>query len=418
MMKRLSLSQKSLIALPLGILIGFLLILAGGAEVNWVKAIMTGCSFVGDIYLRLLRMLSVPLVFACILNSISKLRDLRQLKSLGIRTFAIFFVTSCIACTVGIFWAKLLKPGASFTMEDLAASSYEATGKADLLNSLKEMFPTNIFQSLSNGSMIQIIIFCVFAGVAIIMAGEKAKPVIDVMTSIETVMFKITDLVLSFTPIGVFGLMTYTVAAYGATVVGSVAKFILCDYLSAAIALTITYTILLVFIARINPLKFWPEFKEPLIIAVATLVSSATLPASLKITTEKIGVPKFTADFVLPLGATANMNGSAAFFGIITVFTCQLMGTDLSVTQYVMLVLQSVLLAIGCAAVPGIALVLSATLLPAFGLPIAALGLVTGVYRICNIAHCTVNVAGDWVSATCIAAMDHTLDRDKCVAKL
>lgn len=417
-MKKLSLSQKSLIALPLGIIVGFLLILAGGSEVAWVKAIMTGCSFVGDIYLRLLRMLSIPLVFACILNSISKLSDLRQLKSLGLRTFLMFFVTSCIACTVGIFWAKILKPGNSFTMEDLAASSYEATGKAELLKSLKEMFPINIFSSLTDGNMLQIIVFCVFVGVAIIMIGEKAKPVIEVMTSVENIMFKVTDIVLSFTPIGVFGLMTNTIAAYGAQVVGSIAKFIICDYLSALVALTVTYSIMLIFIARINPWKFWKEFKEPLVIAIATLVSAATVPSSLKITTEKIGVPKFTADFILPLGATANMNGSAAFFGIITVFTCQLLGVDLSVSQYVMLVFQSVMLAIGCASVPGIALVLSATLLPTFGLPIAALGLVTGVYRICNIAHCTVNVAGDWVTTTCIAAMDHTLDRNKCVANL
>lgn len=231
-------------------------------------------------------------------------------------------------------------------------------------------------------------------------------------------MFKVTDLVLVFTPIGVLGLMTDTIATYGSKVVGSLVTFIACDWIAALITIVVMYSIMLVFICRMNPFKFWAQFKEPIMIAIATLVSVATLPLGMKTCTEKIGVPKSTTDFVLPLGATANMNGTAVYFGLIVVFTCQLMGIQLSISQYVILVIQSVLMAIGCAAVPSIALVLSATLLTSFGLPIEAIGLVTGIHRIVNTAHTPTNVMGDWVTATCIASLDGTLDREKCVAKL
>ena len=417
-MKKLKLWQKTMIALFIGIVLGFIFSAMGGREVGWIAVSMKACSFVGGIYLRMLRMLSVPLVFACILNSVAKLGDLKQLTGLGIKTFLFFFVTSAISVVFGLIVTMLLKPGAGFTMEELSAASYEATAEINVLDSITNMFPVNIFASLTSGDMMQIIVFAIFAGIAMIILGEKVKVFASFIDNMESLMFKVTDLVLVFTPIGVLGLMTDTIATYGSKVVGSLVTFIACDWIAALITIVVMYSIMLVFICRMNPFKFWAHFKEPIMIAIATLVSVATLPLGMKTCTEKIGVPKSTTDFVLPLGATANMNGTAVYFGLIVVFTCQLMGIQLSISQYVILVIQSVLMAIGCAAVPSIALVLSATLLTSFGLPIEAIGLVTGIHRIVNTAHTPTNVMGDWVTATCIASLDGTLDREKCVAKL
>ena len=187
-----------MIALFIGIVLGFIFSAMGGREVGWIAVSMKACSFVGGIYLRMLRMLSVPLVFACILNSVAKLGDLKQLTGLGIKTFLFFFVTSAISVVFGLIVTMLLKPGAGFTMEELSAASYEATAEINVLDSITNMFPVNIFASLTSGDMMQIIVFAIFAGIAMIILGEKVKVFASFIDNMESLMFKVTDLVLVF----------------------------------------------------------------------------------------------------------------------------------------------------------------------------------------------------------------------------
>ena len=416
-MKKISIGVKTFIALGLGILVGLLFINIGGESNRAVSYSLQACSLVGNIFLRLLRMLAVPLVFACITNAIASLGDLKDLRKLGLKTFSYFFVTGAISVIFGILICNLLRPGDSFVLDEFANTAYEAKS-VSFLDSLVELVPTNIVSSMATDSMMQVIIFCLFLGIAILMLGEKAKTLAGFIRDLEQAMFKIVDFVMAVVPYGVFGLMVYTVTIYGPKAAGGLLGFIACDWIAALMTIFIMDFLMLVFIARVNPITFMRIFSEAIMICMATCVSVAALPLGMKTCIEKIGVPETTTNFVLPIGSTANMTGTAAFFGIIVVFTCQLVGIELTMAQYVILVFQSVMMAIGCATVPSIALVLSSTLLLGFGLPLTAIGIIIGVYRLLDIAHTPTNSIGNWVTATCIAAVDGTLGRDICAANL
>lgn len=410
--KKLKMWQAAMIALVVSIAFGLGLSYLGGSDVGWINFIMRACSFVGNVYLRLLKLLSIPLIFACIFDSVVKLQDLKKLRKLGVRAIALFLITSAIAIIFGIIITNILQPGKGFTMEEFQAASYEAA-EVDVFDSLLTMVPQNIFEALSKGEAMQVIIFCIIAGIAAIALAGKAKAFEDVVESFEGLMFKVTDIVLKFTPYGVFGLMTNTMAKYGGKIVGRLLTFIACDWLAAIMMFLTVYMFELAVICKINPFKFLARFKECVLIAISTLVSIAPMPLAMRILKEEIGVPEDKVDFVLPFGATTNMNGTVVYFGVITMFTCQLMGITFTPLQYILLVIQGVLMAVSCATIPSLALVLSATLLASLGLPLNAIGLVMGIHHIVNMAHTPTNCTGCYVAATTLAALDGTLDREK-----
>lgn len=415
--KKMKLWHKSLLALIISIIVGIILSNLGGTNVTWINQVVQICDFLGNAYLRLLRLLSIPLILACIFNSVARLRDMARLRHLAIKSFIFFFITTSIAVTFGIIITNIIRPGDGFTLVDIESASYEAGDTVNIFDSLLNMVPENIFGALANGEAMQVIIFAILAGAAAITLGEKAATFSAFMDNLENIMFKITNYVLQLTPIGVLGLMTKTMTENGTKVVGNLLKFIACDWISAILIFLIMYTFMLAVIVKVNPFKFFAAFKEHLIIAISTLVSVAPMPLAMKTLEEKVGVPKDIAEFVLPIGATMNMNGTAVYFGVITMFTCQLMDVTFAPYQYVLLVLQSVLMAVSCATVPSLALVLSATLLPTFGLPLNGIGLVMGIHSIANMAHTPTNCMGCYVTATSIAASDGVLDREK-LAKL
>lgn len=231
-------------------------------------------------------------------------------------------------------------------------------------------------------------------------------------------MFKIIGYVMILLPYGVFCLITYALAFYGPSVIGGLLIFIACDWITVIIGIFTVHLLLLTFVGKVNFFKFIANFKAALVVALAGCSSTATLPIATATAKERIGVPGKIADFVIPLGSTANMNGTAGFFSIITVFTCQLMGVDLSIPQYVLLIVESCLLAISCSTVPNTGIVIAITVLQSFGLPIEAIGLIVGVYKFCDMCHTPTNCLGDWVTATCIASSDGVLDREVCVCSL
>ena len=406
-----------LICLAAGIVFGFVLIKLGGTETPWIATMLKYINLVGQIFLRLLKMIVVPLVFCCITNAIVNLKSVSLLKSLGLKTFAYFFCTSCIFSLFGILFAKLLQPGAAFTLEQFQAASYSGSS-ANFMDAVLDFFPQNIVQSMANTSLLQIIVFCAFFGAAILALGEKGQTLANVLIEIEQAMFKIIGYVMYLMPVGVFCLITYALGFYGPSVIGGLAKFIACDWFGAILGIITVDFILLRFVGKVRIGKFFSEFKSALIVAIAGCSSTATLPLSTTAAKEKIGVSNTIADFVIPLGSTANMNGTAGFFSIITVFTCQLMGIDLTIGQYVLLVIESCLLAISCSTVPNTGIVIAITVLQSFGLPIDAIGLIVGVYKFCDMAHTPTNCIGDWVSATCIASREGKLDRSICTCNL
>lgn len=245
------------------------------------------------------------------------------------------------------------------------------------------------------------------------MVGEKAKPVNEFIEICSETMFKIIEIVVKFTPYGVFGLMANATAQFGVEIFGPILKFIVTDYLSAIIfTILILWGLCLGLIVKVNPIKFFKKAFEPWLIAFSTCTSSAALPVAMKVSKE-IGIPEENSSFVLPLGATMNMNGTCIYFGIIVVFASQLYGMNLSIATQIMLVFQATLLAVGCAAVPSIGLVISITLLESMGLPLEAIALVAGIYRIVDQIHTATNSHGDLIVAAVVSKLEGTFDYDK-----
>lgn len=400
--------KKTFIALGLGIVLGLILLFLGGDDVYPIHIILQICTLVGNIFMRSLRMLAVPLVFASVTNSVAGIGGVGNLRRLGVKTLAYFFITGCISVSMGIFVANMIQPGASISSSEFAAASYDGE-TITVVDAISDIVPKNIVDAMANDSMMQIIVFCVLLGIALLFLGDRASVVLSFFSQFEQVMFKIVDMVMFIVPFGVFSLMVTTMVSCGTNVMGGIVRFILCDWITCLFTIFVVDLLMLILIAHVNPFRFFANMKEAIMVAIATCVSVATIPFSTKALVEKQGVDPEVVKFVIPLGATANMTGTAGFFGIIVVFSAQLAGVTLTPVQYGILVFQAVMMAIGCATVPSIALVLSSTLLTGFGLPVASIGLIIGVYRLMDMAHTTTNALGDWVTATCISATEGTL---------
>lgn len=274
------------------------------------------------------------------------------------------------------------------------------------------MIPLNPFASLSTGDMLPIIVFALFFGLGLIALGEKAAPAARAIKIFADTMFGIITFILGIIPYGVFGLMSVALGTYGVEIFGPVLKFIAVDYLANFIMVAGVYSLFLTFIAKVNIRTFWKHAFEPWLLAFSACTTNAALPRSMKVA-PRLGVNKEISNFVLPLGATANMNGTCIYFGIIVVFAAQLYGIDLPISQQILVAGTATLLSVGAAATPQIGLVISTTLLTSLGFPLDAIALVAGIYRIVDQAHTSTNATGDIVTAVCIAAMEGELDREQ-----
>ena len=410
--KKKPLYVKIFIALFTGIVFGYILNFMGGVDNPVINQyILPFLQFVGDLFIKLIKMIVVPLVFFCIIDAALSLGDVKKLRSIGIKTILWFLFSSGIAASIGLVLANLIQPGKGLILGSVD-SVVEVKELPGIYQTILDLIPNNPFEALTNGSMMQVIVFSLFLGFAIISIGKEAKPLSDVITLCSQAMFKMVNMILGIIPYGVFGLMSVALAKYGLAIFGPVLKFIATDYLASFLMCSVVYSIFLICIAKVSPIKFWKKAFEPWMIAFSTCTSSAALPVSMEVAPKKMGVPKDIASFVLPLGATANMNGTCIYFGIIVLFAAQLYGIDLSIQQQIMLVIQATFLSVGCAATPQIGLVISLTLLTQMGLPLEAYALVAGIYRIIDQAHTSTNSVGDLVTAVCISSIEGELDRN------
>jgi Na+/H+-dicarboxylate symporter len=402
--------HKIFLGLFLGIGVGVVLSSMGGPDNPTIAKMMEFFVFLGNLFIRLIRMVIVPLVFFSITSGVINLGDIKRLRNIGVRTIGLFLLTSAFSVSIGLLIANIIKPGSGIDLGSVSAAAVEIKELPGFYDVILDFFPQNPIASMANGTMLHIISFAIFTGIALVMLGERAKPVTELVNILSETMFKIIDIVVRFTPYGVFGLMANATAQFGVEIFGPIAKFIFADYLSA-----ITHTVLVLMVillggvVKVSPISFFRKAFEPWLVAFSTCTSSAALPLSMK-AAKKIGVPDENASFVLPLGATMNMNGTCIYFGLIVVFASQLYGMDLSIGMQAMLVLQATLLAVGAAAVPQIGLVISITLLESMGLPLEAIALVAGIYRIVDQIHTATNSFGDLVVSAVVSKLEGTFD--------
>lgn len=408
--KSMPLYVKIFVALGLGILFGFALNLLGGVDQPIINDhILPFLQFLGDLFIKLIKMVVVPLVFFCIIDAALSLGDIRKLRSVGVKTVLWFLATGMISAGIGLVFVNLIQPGRGLQLGEAAMSS-EVQELPGVYQTLLDLIPANPFASLGSGEMMPIIVFALFMGFAIIALGETAKPLSTVITNLAQVMFKIVDAIIQIIPYGVFGLMSTTMAKYGLAIFGPVMKFILTDYITAIFVSVVVYTLLLRLVGHVNPIMFWKKSFESWLVAFSTCTSSAALPLSMDIAPHRLGAPSDISSFILPLGCTAQMNGTCGFFGIIILFAAQLYGIELSIQQQILLCIQATFLSVGCAATPQIGLVISLTLMTQMGLPLDAYALVAGIYRIVDQIHTATNSVGDLVATVCISEMEGELD--------
>ncbi len=397
--KRIALWKKIFVGLILGLIVGLMF-----------KNVGLELRPLGTLFINLIKMLIVPLIFCTLVSGISSMKDFKQMRRIGIKTLALYLISMAVAITIGILIAHFVKPGEGISLANIG----HVTSKAptSIINTLLDIVTKNPMNSLANARVLQIIFFAIILGICITLAGEKGKPVAKFFDSFSEVMFKMTHIVIAFAPYGVFGLMAWVSASYGVDVLLSLAKVIFCVYLACIIHVVFILGGGIAGLARLSPLKFFKGIISAQSVAFTTTSSSGTLPVTTANVTENFGVSRPIASFVLPLGATINMDGTAIYQGVCAIFIAQAFGVDLSYSNYVTIIFTSTLAAIGTAGIPGAGLIMLSLVLSSVGLPLEGVAIIAGIDRILDMIRTAVNVTGDAMVSVIVAKSENEIDLD------
>ncbi len=397
---RLSLWQKIFIGLILGVISGILL----KDKATWIEPL-------GTLFIRSIKMLIVPLVFSSLVVGTLSIKDPKKMGRVGLKTLIVYLLTTAIAITIGLLVGSIINPGAGVSIT--ASESIKATNSPDLIQTFIEMVPVNPFKALVSDNILQIIVFSILFGFAINSIGKKGEPLAHFFDSLAETMYKLTAIVMEFAPYGVFALMAVVAGKYGLSILLPLFKMVGGVYLAVIIHMIITYASFLLFSARLNPVPFFKGILDAQIVAFSTTSSSATLPVTLTCTQKNLGVSKGISSFVLPLGATINMDGTAIYQGVCALFVAQVFNVDLTFANYVTIILTATLASIGTAGVPGAGLIMLSMVLSSVGLPVEGIAIVAGVDRILDMARTAVNVTGDAMVSVLIAKSENELNTDQ-----
>uniref|UniRef100_A6VWJ9 Sodium:dicarboxylate symporter n=2 Tax=Marinomonas TaxID=28253 RepID=A6VWJ9_MARMS len=392
--------QKILIGMVLGIITGSIM----GPDAEILKPI-------GTLFIKAIKMLIVPLVFCSLVVGVTSMQDTRKMGRVGLKSIVLYLGTTAVAITIGLGLGTIFSPGAGLNMD--ASTISQATKEAPtLVQTLLNMIPTNPVDALAAGNILQIIVFALGLGIALTLSGEKGKPAIAVFESLAEAMYMLTGLVMKLAPYGVFGLMAWVAGKYGLEILLPLIKVVAVVYLGSIIHVVVFYSGLISLLGRLNPIPYLKGIATPAAVAFTTTSSSGTLPASIKAAQEELGVSKGISSFVLPLGATINMDGTALYQGVCALFIAQAFGVDLEVSDYIVIIATSTLASIGTAGVPGAGMIMLSLVLTTVGLPIEGLAIIAGIDRILDMARTTVNVCGDLMVSTLVAKSENELDQD------
>ena len=396
---RVPLWQQILVGLVLGVVVGMLF-----------KSLALGLAPVGALFLNAIKMLIVPLVFVSLVAGITAMSDSAKLGRISVKTIAIYLISTAFAVSIGLAFGTLFSPGEGMNM--VASGSEEAKQAPSLVQILVGLVPTNPVMAFAEGNILQIIVFAIALGVSMNLIGDKAAPVVKLFDSLAEVFYKLTDLVMRFAPIGVFALIAGVVASHGIEVLLPLAGVIGVIYLASIAHMLLIYGGLIGGLARLSPLRFFRGIAPALAVAFSTSSSSGTLPVSIECARKNLGVSQGVAGFVLPVGATINMDGTAIYQGVLALFIAQAFGIDLNAGQYLMIILTATLASVGTAGVPGAGLIMLGLVLTSVGLPLEGVALIAGIDRILDMARTTVNVAGDLMTTTLVGSSEKELDRE------
>ncbi len=401
---KISLAWQMMIGLALGVVVGAMV------DAELAKTYLQP---LGDLFIRLIRMVVVPLVIATIIAGAAGISDTSKLGRVATKVLIVYAITTAISVTIGLLFAGAIQPGMGL---DLSTEGLQAKAVTPpkLVDTLLAIVPINPMDAFAKGNMLQIIFFAVIFGFGLSGLGERGKPVLKFFEIVGDTMIRVTHMVMLYAPIGVFGLMSYTVSRHGLGVLLPLAKLILSSFLATATMVFVILVPMVMILGKTPMMKFLKGIFEPWLIAFTTCSSAAALPANLT-AARKLGATKSIASFSIPLGNTVNMNGTAVYMGVCSIFAAEVYGLDLTMADQISIVLMGVLAAVGTAGVPGAGLIMTTIVFTQVGIPLEAVALIAGVDRILDMIRTSINVVGDVASAIVVTNMEGDLDSEPYV---
>ena len=401
----IALWNRILAALILGVIVG--MIWGPGSEsIVWI----------GDLFIRLIRMVVVPLVFVTLVAGVVSMGDPSKLGSLGVKTLAIYMLTTLVAICIGLFLAATLQPGIGVDLS--AAVPGQVQEPIALSDRLMSIVPANPIAALAEGNILAIIFFALLVGISLLTIGDKGKPLADLMVASTEVMLKITHWVMEVAPFGVFALIAWVSGTQGVAALLDVVTLALAVVIGCFAHMIFMHGFIIMrFMLKLSPVMFFRGARDAMLVAFSTSSSSATLPVSMSVAEKNLGIKPIVASTVLPLGATINMDGTALYVGIVSVFAAQAFGIDLSLADYVLIAGSTTLVSIGTAAVPGASIFLMAAVMETIGITPEQIAVVIGFIlpfdRPLDMLRTVVNVGGDLSVSTAVANWEGEFDANK-----
>ena len=418
--KSASLTTRIVIGMSAGIILGFILQMLMPNKTDLViplylfdislRGLLVDGLFevVGKIFVASLQMLVVPLVFVSLICGTCSLKDTSKLGRIGGKAVGLYLITTAIAISFAMSLALLISPGEGVNM--VANTTFESREAPSLAQVLIQMFPSNPFAAFAKGNMLQVIVFALLFGIAIALSGKAGERIASLFEDLSTVIMRLVTILMNIAPYGVFCLLAGLFTDVSIETFGNLIQYFLVVFFALVIHATVTYPVLLKLMTGLNPLIFLRKMRNTAIFAFSTSSSNATLPITMETTTKKMGVKNSIASFTVPLGATINMDGTAIMQGVATVFIAQVFNVDLSLTDFLMVIITATLASIGTAGVPGVGLIMLAMVLDQVGLPVEGIALIIGVDRLLDMTRTAVNVTGDSMVTVIVGKSENQFD--------
>lgn len=403
MSKKLNLTTKIFIALILGVITG--LILHPMKDNPFVSKYLLNFVFnlLGNGFVRAIRMVVVPLVLCSLVIGAAGIEDVTKLGRIGVKTLIFYLSTTAFAVILALVGGNIINPGRGVNIGDIAVSQVTVSETKPFVDILLDMIPINPAEAMATGNMLQIIVFAILVGVALSLLGDKASNIKKVFEEGNALSLKLVEIIMIFAPFGVYGLISKTFTTLGYVALLPLFKYFIGVVIILFIHCLVTYQGILVLFGKYNPIKFFKSFAPTMMVGFSTASSSACLPSSLKSMQETFGVSKAISSFTIPLGNTINMDGTAVMQGVATIFIAQIYGIDLTMGNYITIILTATLASIGTAGVPGVGVIMLGMVLVQIGLPIEGIGLVMGIDRFVDMFRTMINITGDAVCTLVIA---------------
>jgi len=418
--KKSNLTLRIVIGMAAGILVGALLqalmpdgsdfvIPLGLFDLSLRTVLVDGVfEVIGQIFVASLKMLVVPLVFVSLICGTCSLKDTSKLGRIGGKAIGLYLVTTAIAISFAMTLAMIVSPGEGVNM--VTSTTFTGKEAPSLAQVFIDMFPSNPFAAFAQGNMLQVIVFALLFGIAIALSGKPGERIASLFEDLNVVIMRLVTILMNLAPYGVFCLLAGLFTDLSLATFGNLMAYFLVVFFALVIHGTVTYPTILKIFTGLNPITFLKKMRDAVLFAFSTSSSNATIPVTMETATKKMGVNNSIASFTVPLGATINMDGTAIMQGVATVFIAQVFNVDLSLTDYLMVILTATLASIGTAGVPGVGLIMLAMVLDQVGLPVEGIGLIIGVDRLLDMTRTAVNVTGDSMVTVIVGKSENQFD--------